>query len=85
LVLANTVKRLDAGDPNGCAIKVLEAEHGPGSGLDPAMVLLDQVIQVSRGTQIPEYEVEWSFVVLKSRNSPSRLYSNRFFRTFGAG
>ena len=53
LILANTMHQLFyAGDCSGSAIEVLEAEHGPGSGLDSAMILLDQVVQIVRGTQL---------------------------------
>ena len=32
--------------------KVLEAEHGPGSRLDSAMILLDEVVQIPRGAKL---------------------------------
>ncbi len=34
----------DASDRVGGGCKALEAEHGTGSGLDPTMILLDQVV-----------------------------------------
>ena len=33
-------------------MEVLESEHGPGSGLDAAMILLDEVVQILRGAQL---------------------------------
>jgi hypothetical protein len=33
LTFANTVEQFDAGDCDGGVVEVLEAEHGPGSGL----------------------------------------------------
>jgi hypothetical protein len=46
LAFADPVKQFDAGDGSGCAIIVLESEHGPGSGLDTSMILLNHVVQV---------------------------------------
>ncbi len=51
LVLADAAEQFDAGDRRGRAIIVLEAEHGPGPEFDPAMILLDQVVQIFRGSQ----------------------------------
>jgi hypothetical protein len=46
LAFADPVKQFDAGDGRGCAIIVLESEHGPGSELDTSMILLNHVVQV---------------------------------------
>jgi hypothetical protein len=51
LTFANTVEQFDAGDGNGGVVEVLEAEHGPGSGLDAPMILFDQIVQVFRRSQ----------------------------------
>jgi hypothetical protein len=45
LVFADPVKQFDAGYGGGCAIIVLESEHGPGSGLDTSMILLDRKLR----------------------------------------
>ena len=44
LTFANTVEQFDAGDCGGGVVEVLEAEHGPGSGLDAPMILFDQIV-----------------------------------------
>src|SRR6202040_1026299 len=52
LTFANTVEQFDAGDCDGGVVEVLEAEHGPGSGLDTPMILFDQIVQVFRRSQL---------------------------------
>lgn len=41
LPLVNAAKQFNAGNRSGRALKILEAEHGSGSELDPAMILFD--------------------------------------------
>ena len=52
LTFANTVEQFDACDCDGGVVEVLEAEHGPGSGLDTSMILFDQIVQVFRRSQL---------------------------------
>jgi len=47
----DTPKQFYASDGDGGSFEVLEAQHGTGSGFDPAMILFDQVVQVLRGSQ----------------------------------
>jgi hypothetical protein len=42
----DAAKKFDASDRVGGGCEALEAEHGTGSGLDPTMILLDQVVQI---------------------------------------
>jgi len=42
----DTKEQFYAGNRDSSAIEVLEIEHGPGSGLDAAMILLDDVGQI---------------------------------------
>jgi len=46
----DTPKQFYASDGDGGSFEVLEAQHGTGSGFDPAMILFDQVVQVLRGS-----------------------------------
>ena len=52
LSFANTVEQFDTGDGGSCAIKVLEAKHRSRSGFNTAVILLDQIVQVLRRSQL---------------------------------
>jgi hypothetical protein len=44
----DTAQEFYASDGDGSGVEVLEAWHGAGSGFDPAVILLDEVVQVLR-------------------------------------
>src|SRR5882757_10160761 len=48
LILVNTTKQFHSGNGDRSRGEVLESEHGAGSGLDAAVVLFDQVVQILR-------------------------------------
>src|ERR1017187_9856208 len=52
LSFANTTEQFDAGDGDSCAIKVLKAEHRTCSGFNAPVILLDQIVQVFRRSQL---------------------------------
>src|ERR1035438_6457581 len=52
LSFTNTAEQFDAGDGRGRTIKVLEAEHRTCSGFNPPVILLDQIVQVFRRSQL---------------------------------
>jgi hypothetical protein len=71
LTFANTVEQFDAGDGDGGVVEVLEAEHGPGSGLDTPMILFDQIVQVFRRSQLgalPCLVFVWNFTHCSMRS-----------------
>jgi hypothetical protein len=51
LTFANAMHQFDAGDRSGCISEAFEAEHCIDPGLDVAMILLDQVVQILRRSQ----------------------------------
>jgi hypothetical protein len=51
LSFANAMCQFDARDRDGRVPETLEAEHRVDPGLDVAMILLDQVVQLLRGSQ----------------------------------
>jgi len=48
LPFVNTTKQFHSGYGDGSRGEALEPEHGASSGLDTAMILLDQVVQILR-------------------------------------
>src|ERR1017187_6644528 len=52
LSFANTTEQFDAGHGASCAIKVLKAEHRTCSGFNAPVILLDQIVQVFRRSQL---------------------------------
>jgi hypothetical protein len=71
LTFANTVEQFDAGNCDGGVVEVLEAEHGPGSGLDTPMILFDQIVQVFRRSQLgapPCLVFVWNFTHCSMRS-----------------
>jgi hypothetical protein len=48
----HVAEQFDASDRVGSGGKILEAKHGPSSGFDTSMILLDEVVQVLRGPQV---------------------------------
>ena len=60
LPLANTMRQLDASDSNACTSEGLEPQHRSGAPFDRAMVLRDDVIEI---TASPHYHAlpPWIF------------------------
>ena len=52
LPFVNAAEQFDAGNRSSGGSEGFEAEHRPGSRLDPAMVLLDDIIQILGGAQL---------------------------------
>jgi hypothetical protein len=48
----NTTEQFDAGNGDGSRCEGLEAEHRPGSALDTAVILFNQVVQVFGRSQL---------------------------------
>jgi hypothetical protein len=46
LILVNSAEKFHASDRDSGRLEILEAEHPSGSGLDAAVILLDQVVQI---------------------------------------
>ena len=55
LPLVDAPEQFYAGDCCAGRCEILEAEHRSGSGLDAAMILLDQVVQVFRAAQLRSF------------------------------
>ena len=71
LTFANTVEQFDAGNCDGGVVEVLEAEDGPDSGLNTPMILLDQIVQVFRRSQLgapPCLVFVWNFTHCSMRS-----------------
>ena len=71
LTFANTVEQFNAGNCDGGGVEILEAEHGPGSGLDTPMILFDQIVQVFRRSQLgalPCLVLVWNFTHCSMRS-----------------
>jgi hypothetical protein len=48
----NLTQEFISGNGDGSVVEAFKSEHGPGSGLDPAMILLDQIVPVLRCSQL---------------------------------
>jgi hypothetical protein len=52
LILSNSMLQFDASDRDGGGVEILESEHRTGPCLHASMVLLDQVVQILRRSQL---------------------------------
>jgi len=46
LPFADSMHELDAANRDGCGSEAFQAKHGAKPGLDVAMILLDQIVEV---------------------------------------